>query len=83
MMMYGKTPERALVFMQVETGRSPMIAVKVGRFSTDMKPSIVVLHGAEKVDPIAVKIAEAEKIPLLTTTIPIEELKKSLLKFEE
>src|SRR3989344_5943656 len=34
MKMYGKTPERALIFMQVDTGRSPMIAVKVGRFST-------------------------------------------------
>ncbi|MEM4327082.1 MAG: helix-turn-helix domain-containing protein, partial [Candidatus Diapherotrites archaeon] len=32
--MYGKTPERALIFLQVGTGRSPMIAVKVGRFST-------------------------------------------------
>ena len=83
MMMYGKTPERALVFMKVETGRSPLIAVKVGRFSTDMKPSIVVLHGTEKVDPIAIKIAEAEKIPLLTTTISIDELKRNLEKFEE
>ena len=31
MQMYGKTPERALIFMKVETGRSPLIAVKVGR----------------------------------------------------
>lgn len=80
--MYGKTPERALIFMQVGSGRSPMIAVKVGRFSTDMRPSIVVLHGIDKVDPIAQKIAEAEKIPLLITTTPMEEIKKALKEFE-
>tara|TARA_Y100000310_G_scaffold59310_1_gene54657 strand:+ start:346 stop:1047 length:702 start_codon:yes stop_codon:yes gene_type:complete len=82
MKMYGKTPERALIFMQVGSGRSPMIAVKVGRFSTDMKPTIVVLHGIDKVDPIAQKIAEAEKIPLLITSKGIDEIKKILNEFE-
>ncbi|HLC92250.1 MAG TPA: helix-turn-helix domain-containing protein [archaeon] len=80
--MYGKTPERALIFLQVGSGRSPMIAVKVGRFSTEMRPSIVVLHGIDKVDPIAQKIAESEKIPLLITTTPVEEIKKALKEFE-
>lgn len=84
MQLYGKTPERALVFQHVETGRSPLIAVKIGRFSTDMRPNIVVLHGLahDKVDPIAVKIAESEKIPLLTTEMPIEEVVKGLKRFE-
>ena len=62
MRIYGKTPDRALVFRFVGNGRSPMIAVKIGRFSTDMKPSIVVLHGkvdAKNVDPVAKKIAES------------------------
>ena len=60
-----------------------MIAVKVGRFSTDMRPSVIVLHGlTEKIDRIAVKIAESEKIPLLTTTKPLDELKKELMAFE-
>ena len=80
--MYGKTPERALIFMQVGSGRSPMIAVKVGRFSTEMRPALVVLHGIDKVDPIAQKIAESEKIPLLITTRTIEEIKKALKEFE-
>lgn len=80
--MFGKTPERALIFTQVETGRSPMIAVKVGRFSTEMRPSIVVLHGCDKVDPIAIKIAESEKIPLLKTQKSVEELKEILKEFE-
>src|SRR3989338_4698206 len=83
MQMYGKTPERALIFTQVENGRSPLIAVKVGRFSTDMKPNVIVLHGKIKeVDRIAIKIAEAEKIPLLITDKPIDEIKKELQDFE-
>ena len=82
MQMYGKTPERALIFLKVESGRSPMIAVKVGRFSTEMRPAIIVLHGVDKVDPIAIKIAEAEKIPLLKTNMAPEKIKEALLKIE-
>jgi len=85
MQIYGKTPDRALIFRFVGNGRSPMIAVKIGRFSTDMKPSIVVLHGnvdANNVDPVAKKIAESEKIPLIVTTTGIEEMKEELKRFE-
>jgi len=85
MKIYGKTPERALIFRFVGNGRSPMIAVKIGRFSTDMKPSIVVLHGkidVKNVDPIAKKIAESEKIPLIVTQKSVEEIKAELKKFE-
>jgi putative transcriptional regulator len=72
--MYGKTPERALIFTQVENGRSPMIAVKVGRFATELRPSVVVLHGCQKVDPIAKRIAENEKIALIITQVPVEKI---------
>jgi putative transcriptional regulator len=85
MLLYGKTPERALIFRFVENGRSPLIAVKIGRFSTDMKPAIVVLHGnleAETVDPVAIKIAESEKIPVIITNKPVEEILAALKKFE-
>ncbi|MFH1663611.1 MAG: helix-turn-helix domain-containing protein [archaeon] len=82
MQLYGKTPERALIFQSVENGRSPMIAVKIGRFSTEMKPSIIVLHGISKVDPLAIKIAESEKIPLVTSTKPVNEIIDSLKEFE-
>ncbi|MDP2666309.1 MAG: helix-turn-helix domain-containing protein [Candidatus Diapherotrites archaeon] len=74
--MYGKTPERALVFTHVENGRSPLIAVKVGRFATEMRPSVVVLHGCLKVDPVAKRIAENEKIPLIVTHMPIERIRE-------
>ena len=85
MMLYGKTPNRALIFKHVENGRSPLIAVKVGRFSTDMKPSIIILHGdftKKEVDPIAIKIAESEKIPLITTAMPMDEIIKKLSDYE-
>lgn len=85
MQLYGKTPNRALVFNHVENGRSPLIAVKIGRFSTDMKPSLIILHGdfsKKEVDPIAIKIAEGEKIPLVTTKMSIEEIEKTLSKYE-
>ncbi|MBN1941354.1 MAG: helix-turn-helix domain-containing protein [Candidatus Diapherotrites archaeon] len=85
MFLYGNTPERALIFRFVENGRSPMIAVKIGRFSTDMKPAIVVLHGnldPKNVDPVAVKIAEVEKIPLIITKKPVEDITAQLKKLE-
>lgn len=82
MQMYGKTPERALIFLKVESGRSPMIAVKVGRFSTEMKPNVVVLHGIENVDPVAIKIAESEKIPLLATTKSVDKIIESFKRLE-
>lgn len=85
MMLYGKTPNRALIFNHVENGRSPLIAVKVGRFSTDMKPSMIILHGdfkEKEVDPIAIKIAESEKIPLITTNMSIEDMIKKLSTYE-
>ncbi len=85
MKIYGNTPERALIFRFVENGRSPMIAVKIGRFSTDMKPAMVVLHGKvneKNVDPVAIKIAESEKIPLIVTQKSVEEIRAELKKFE-
>jgi putative transcriptional regulator len=70
--IYGTTTERALIFTNVSMGRSPMVAIKV----TNLKPSIVVLHNLSEVDKLAVKISEIEKIPIVTTVLPIEEIKK-------
>ena len=80
--IFGKTPNRALIFSNVSTGRSPLIAVKIGKFSVDMKPSLIILHGIEQVDELAVKIAEAEKIPLAITSTPMNEIVESLKEFE-
>jgi putative transcriptional regulator len=59
--LYGWTTERALIFTKVTYGRSPMVAIKV----KGLKPSLVVLHGPKDMDPVAIKIAETEKIPLI------------------
>jgi putative transcriptional regulator len=63
--LYGLSSERALIFTKVSTGRSPMIAIKV----QGIIPSMVVLHGAKKVDEIAVQLAELQKIPLILSPI--------------
>lgn len=61
--LYGWTTERALVFTNVSTGRSPMIAVRV----QGLKPAVVVVHGVKKLDELAIKLAEKEKIPLVVS----------------
>lgn len=65
--IYSNTSQRALFFTNVSTGRSPLVAVRVG----PIKPALIVLHGldSKKVDKLAIKIAEAEGIPLLATTM--------------
>lgn len=74
--LYGLTTERAIVFTRVSTGRSPMVAVRV----SNLKPSSVVLHGLQpsKVDEIAKKIAEIERIPLIVTQMEIKKLVEKL-----
>jgi len=82
--LYGATPQRAAIFTRVTTGRSPMTAIRVAQMTGGkaLKPAIVILHGLEKIDPLAIKIAEIERIPLLVSKIDnIEELVKKLRNF--
>ncbi|MCD6492801.1 MAG: helix-turn-helix domain-containing protein [Archaeoglobaceae archaeon] len=74
--LYGLTNERALVFTKVSTGRSPLVAVRVA----NLKPAVVVLHNlkANEVDEIALKIAEVEKIPLIVTSMELDEMIKAI-----
>ena len=72
--LFGTTTERAFIFEQVTTGRSPMVVVRVA----PIKPKIVVIFNLENVDKLAIKIAQIEKIPLLTTKVGIDELKARL-----
>lgn len=72
--LFGLTTERALIFTKVSTGRSPMVAVRV----SSLKPSAVVLHKVTKVDEIALKIAEVERIPLIKTDMEISDLVENL-----
>ncbi len=59
--LMGMTSERALVFTKVSAGRSPMVAVR----TSPIKPAAVVLHGPRKVDELAIRLADIEKIPLI------------------
>ena len=72
--LFGTTTERAFVFDQVSTGRSPMVVIRVA----PIKPKLVVIQNVDQVDKLAIKIAQIEKIPLLTTKLNGEELKVRL-----
>lgn len=75
--IFGSTTERALIFTNVSHGRSPMVAVRVH----PLKPRMIVIHGLEKADSLAVHLAEVERIPLvLSRKKSVDELVRSLSK---
>ncbi len=78
--LYGWSSERAMVYTRISTGRSPMVALRV----TNLKPGLIVLHGlpAAEVDPIAIKIAEIERVPLIATVMPLNELILALQSYD-
>lgn len=77
--LYGWSTERAIIFTGIRYGRSPMIAIRVH----PVKPTIVVYHRPGSVDSLALKLADRENIPLVTTNLPIDELKKILIRLGE
>lgn len=72
--LFGSTPQRALIFTNEISGRSALVAVRLA----PVKPTIVVLHKIKNIDRIAIKIAEVEGIPLLTTNLSLNEISKRL-----
>jgi putative transcriptional regulator len=76
--LYGSVNERAFIFLGVSTGRSPFVVLRV----SPTKPSAVVLHNidAGKIDKLAVRISEKERIPMIVTKMPVSEIKKVLTK---
>lgn len=74
--LFGSTTERAFIFEKVSTGRSPMVVIRVA----PIKPKVVVIHNVTSIDKLAVKIAQVERIPLLTTRMDVEEIYKRLNK---
>lgn len=71
--IYGVNHERALIFTDVRTGRSPMIAIKIG----GIKPSLVILQ-TNTVDGVAKRIAEVEEIPLAITQLSTDKMIEKL-----
>ncbi|MDD3399137.1 MAG: helix-turn-helix domain-containing protein [Candidatus Methanomethylophilaceae archaeon] len=72
--IYGWSSERALIFTDVIYGRSPMIAIR----AHPLTPAMVVYHKPENIDPLAIKLAQLEGIPLVVTNLEIEELIRRL-----
>lgn len=79
--LYGWSTERAMIFTKVSTGKSPLVAIRV----TSLKPGVVVLHGlrGNTVDPIAKKMAEIDRLPLLATTMDIDKIIDNLKKYSQ
>jgi putative transcriptional regulator len=63
--LYGLTSERVLIFTGAHSGRSSMVALKV----TNLRPGLVILHGSERIDELAKRIAELEGIPVAITKV--------------
>jgi putative transcriptional regulator len=74
MKMYGWNIERALIFTNVHYGRSPMIAIR----AHPLTPAVVVYQKPDAVDPLAIKLAGLERIPLVTTDQEVETIVKRL-----
>jgi putative transcriptional regulator len=58
-----------------------MVAIRV----TNLKPGAVVMHGlrGNEVHLMAKKMAEIDRIPLLATTMDIDEMVEALKKYSE
>ncbi|HUI38596.1 MAG TPA: helix-turn-helix domain-containing protein [Thermoplasmata archaeon] len=72
--VYGWTTQRALIFSNVRYGRSPMVAIR----AHPLKPAAVFFSNPGRVDQLAVRLSEAENIPLLTTSLGANALLKAL-----
>jgi len=75
--VYGWSTERVLVFTDVHYGRSPMIAIR----AHPMKPAAVVFQRPDRVDPLAIKLAELEGVVLASSDMDVREMKERLEKF--
>ena len=58
-----------------------MIAVKIGRFCADFVPEMVVMVGIERPDFVAQKIAEKEKVILVTTPRSPKDIVEALREY--
>ncbi len=73
----GATRNRVVVFTSITRGRSVMVATRV----SPVKPTVIVLHGIKRVDPLAIRIGIIEEIPLILSNKPIDEVKREFRKY--
>ncbi len=74
--IYGWSTERALIFTDVTSGKSPMVAIRV----TPFKPRTVVLQGIVpgQVHPLVPRLAERDRITVLCTQSDVATIVSSL-----
>ena len=77
--IYGWSIERALVFTNVHFGRSPMVAIR----AHPLTPAMVVYQQPEKTDPLAIKLAKLEGIPLVVTKLSVDDIVKKMNTLKE
>jgi putative transcriptional regulator len=68
--IYGWSSQRALIFTGVKYGRSPMVAIR----AHPLKPAMVVFQKPDRVDELAIKLANLERIPLVVTELTMQKL---------
>jgi putative transcriptional regulator len=68
--IYGWSSQRALIFTGVKYGRSPMVAIR----AHPLKPAMVVFQKPDRVDELAIKLANLERIPLVVTELSMQKL---------
>lgn len=73
-LLYGWSSQRVICFTEVKFGRSPMIAIRVH----PLKPAAVVYVRAGRIDDLAVRLAEIEGIPLITTEMDAHRISELL-----
>jgi len=79
MKIYGWSIERALIFTDVHYGRSPMVAIR----AHPLTPALVVYDKPDNTDPLAIKLAELERIPLVETDMDVQVMVEKLRKLKE
>ncbi|MCL4306897.1 MAG: helix-turn-helix domain-containing protein [Candidatus Thermoplasmatota archaeon] len=70
--LYGWSSQRIIFFTEVKLGRSPMIAIRVH----PLKPAAVVYIQPDRIDDLAVKLADVENIPLIVTELDAPAISK-------
>lgn len=75
--IYGYNTQRALFFNGVRYGRSPLIAIR----AHPLKPAMVVYIRPDRVDELAIKLAEIENIPLIETKLDVSKVISKLRSF--
>ncbi len=68
--LYGWSSQRIIFFTEVKLGRSPMIAIRVH----PLKPAAVVYIQPDRIDDLAIRLANIENIPLINTDMDVKKI---------